>query len=563
MTIQTLIILFPLAAGILIGFFGKHLRSYVARIGLIATTASFLLSVWTLYYVSAEGPIHIILWPINSESSVVFKFGLLIDRLTAVMMVLITSVSAVIHVYSIRYLEGDPGYARFFALLSFITFVILSLVCSSNLFMLFVFWSLLSWALYLILAFNYSHPEANRNAFKTFFVHRVGDVSFLFGIFLAYKYFGTLEFAGLFRAAKQSQMISLLPGELFDVPAVSVITLLIFVGAMAKSAQFPLHVWLPDTMDSPTPVSALMHAGIVNAGGFLLNRLAPFYALSPTTLHIVFVIGAITVLLGASMMLVQNDIKKTLGFSTMGQMGYMIMECGLGAFALAIFHLIAHGLFKATLFLGAGQGIHAARNEPEFPESSAHEPVRPPTHSTWITGLILTLVMPLIILMLAHGMLNVPLKEAHGTVIFLFFGWVTASQAMFSLYRLHPVNSWVIVSAMIGSLFFIVFIYLWAGEAFTHFLYPGPGVADGFFMAAAFNPQVFDLLILLATVFIIFGWVVIYTNSKGQTIFMTDWIVSFRNQLYILLINRFYLDRVYVRCGDNLLRLAQKVAHRF
>jgi NADH-quinone oxidoreductase subunit L len=178
------------------------------------------------------------------------------------------------------------------------TFVILSLVSSPNLFMLFVFWQLLSWALYLILSFNFPNRPACQNAFKTFFVHRVGDVSFLCGIFLAYKYFGTLEFTELFKAtAEQPQVISLFSGML-DISAVTAIALLIFVGAMAKSAQFPLHVWLPDTMDSPTPVSALMHAGIINAGGFLLNRLAPFYALSPNTLHIVFVVGLLTVLLG-------------------------------------------------------------------------------------------------------------------------------------------------------------------------------------------------------------------------------------------------------------------------
>jgi NADH-quinone oxidoreductase subunit L len=263
------------------------------------------------------------------------------------------------------------------------------------------------------------------------------------------------------------------------------------------------------------------------------------------------------------MMLVQNDIKKTLGFSTMGQMGYMIMECGLGAFALAIFHLIAHGLFKATLFLGAGQGIHAARHEPKFPFSSAHEPMRPPTQLTWVTGLIVTLIMPLIILMVAHDMLNVPLQDAHGAVIFLFFGWVTASQAMFSLYRLHAVASWKVASAMIGALFFIGFIYLWAGEAFTHFLYPEPGVADGFFMSAALNPQVFDTLVLMATVLILFGWVIVYTNAKGQTILNTDWLLTIRKQLYILLINRFYVDLVYMRWGNSLLQWAQKLAHRF
>ena len=558
-----LILLFPLLAGVLIRVLGKQMHSHVARVGIIATATSFFLSTWTLYYVSTEGPIHVILWPLNPENASLLKVGMLIDCLTAVMMVLITSVSTVIHVYSIRYLEGDSGYARFFALLSFMTFVILSLVSSPNLFMLFVFWQLLSWALYLILAFNFPNRPACQNAFKTFFVHRVGDVSFLCGIFLAYKYFGTLEFTELFKAAaEQPQVISLFSG-MFDISAVTAIALLIFVGAMAKSSQFPLHVWLPDTMDSPTPVSALMHAGIINAGGFLLNRLAPFYTLSPNTLHIVFVIGVLTVLMGASMMLAQNDIKKTLGFSTMGQMGYMIMECGLGAFALAIFHLIAHGLFKASLFLGAGQGIHASREEPKVPGSSGHEPQKSSNSLTFVTGLILTLVMPLIILMVAHGMLDIPLQDAHGAVILLFFAWVTASQVMFSLYRLHAVASWKVAGAMIGSLFLIGFVYLWAAEVFTHFLYPEPGVSDGFFMAAALNPHVFDMLILLSTVLIIISWISVYKQSEGRKIFITNWVNLFRKQLYILLINRFYVDRVYVRWSNNLLRLAQKVAHRF
>lgn len=566
MTIPILILLFPLLSGVFIWIFGNRMLAHVAKVGVIATWVSFLLSAWTLYYVSNEGTIQFDFWTLNSEDSAILKIGMLVDRLTAVMMMLITSVSVVIHVYSVRYLEGDPGYARFFGLLSFMTFVILSLVSSPNLFMLFMFWQLLSLALYLILNFNYSHPDACRNAFKTFFVHRVGDVSFLYGLFLAYKYFGTLEFAELFKAAAENPlMVSLLPGNLFDVSAISLIGFLIFIGAMAKSSQFPLHVWLPDTMDSPTPVSALMHAGIINAGGFLLNRLAPFYALSSTTLHIVFLIGVLTVLLGASMMLVQNDIKKTLGFSTMGQMGYMIMECGLGAFALAIFHLIAHGLFKATLFLGAGTGIHASREEPKLPHISEHpiEEKKPSTQLTWITGLVVTLMMPLVILMVAHGMLDIHLQDAHGAVIFLFFSWVTASQVMFSLYRIQAVDSWKVACTMIGALFFIVFIYLWAGEEFTHFLYPGPGVADGFFVAAAFNPAVFDFIILIATVLILLGWFVVYTNTKGQRFFVADWLVTFRKYLYIFLINRFYVDLLYVRWSHYILRLAQKVAYRF
>ncbi len=564
MTIPFLIILIPLFASILIWVFGKPLDSRVAKLGITAISISCLFSALTLYHVSTDGPIHIMWWPVDTDNTAIFKFGILVDRLTAVMMMLITSVSLVIHVYSARYLEGDAGYARFFALLSFITFVILALVSSPNLFMLFIFWQLLSWALYLLLVFNFPHRDACRNAFKTFIVHRVGDVSFLLGIFLTYKYFGTLEFTELFKvASQQPQMVSLLPGNGLEISAVSLISVLIFVGAMAKSSQFPLHVWLPDTMDSPTPVSALMHAGIVNAGGFLMNRLAPFYALSPSTLHIAFVIGVITVVLGASIMLVQNDIKKTLGFSTMGQMGYMIMECGLGGFALAIFHLIAHGLFKASLFLSAGQGIHDSREEPKFPESSGHEKVIFPPQLTWITGLVLTLIMPLIILMVAHGVLDVPLEDAHGAVIFLFFAWVTASQAMFSLFRLHAVASWKVAGAMIAALFLIGFIYLWAAEEFTHFLYPEPGLADEFFMAAALNPQVFDMLVLLATLFIIFGWVVLYTNAKGQRIFTRDWLLPIRNKLYILLINRCYVDIIYLRWSECMMRWAQKVALRF
>jgi NADH-quinone oxidoreductase subunit L len=566
MTIPILILLLPLLAGIFIWIFGNRMLAHVAKVGIIATLISCLLSAWTLYYVSNEGTVQLVFWTFKSEASAILKIGMLVDRLTAVMMLLITSVSVVIHVYSVRYLEGDPGYARFFGLLSFVTFVILSIVSSPNLFMLFIFWQLLSLALYLILNFNYSHPDACRNAFKTFFIHRIGDVSFLCGLFLAYKYFGTLEFSELFEAAAENpHIISFLPGEFFEVSAISLIGTLIFVGAIAKSSQFPLHVWLPDTMDSPTPVSALMHAGIINAGGFLLNRLAPFYALSSNTLHIVFLIGVLTVLLGASMMLAQNDIKKTLGFSTMGQMGYMIMECGLGAFALAIFHLIAHGFFKATLFLGAGSGIHTSREEPKLPHSSEHEfdKEQSPIQLTWVTGLVVTLMMPLFILMVAHDMLNIHLQNSQGAVIFLFFSWVTASQVMFSLYRLKAVASWKVACTMIGALFFIVFIYLWAGEKFTHFLYPEPNVAESFFVSAAFNPRVFDLIIVTTTVFILFGWFVVYTNAKGQKISISNRISSIRKQMYILSINRFYVDLIYLRWCNSILRLAQKIAHRF
>ncbi|WNM61492.1 NADH-quinone oxidoreductase subunit 5 family protein [Candidatus Nitrospira neomarina] len=564
MTTAVFIPLLPLLAAMLIGWQGKRLKSRVAWLGIVATAGSTLFSFLTLYQVSTEGPFQLTFWSWGHGPSPSLTFGMLVDRLTAVMMVLISSVSTIIHLYSRRYLQGDPGYERFFGLLGLMTFTILSLVASSNFLVLFLFWQLLSWVLYLLLAFNFSHTLACEYARKTLLVHRIGDISFLCGLLLIFQYFGTFEFAAVFqRAAADPPMIRLWSGSSFEISIVPVIALLIFVGAMAKSAQFPLHVWLPDTMDSPTPVSALMHAGIINAGGFLLNRLAPLYALSPTTLHLVFIVGVLTVLLGASMMLVQNDIKKTLGFSTMGQMGYMIMECGLGAFALAIFHLIAHGFFKASLFLASGSIIQDARHEPKFPPASGHQPTRLPNKLTWTTGLLVTLFMPLIILLVAHGVLDVPLQDDHGAVIFLFFGWVTASQAIFSIYRLHAVASWKVAGAMIVTLFFIGFVYLWAGETFTHFLYPAPGVADGFFKAAAFPPQVFDAVIIFSTLVVLFGWLVLYTTARGQKILNPNWVLAIRQAGWVLLINRCYVDGIYKKTGSALLRLAQKVAYRY
>ena len=222
---------------------------------------------------------------------------------------------------------------------------------------------------------------------------------------------------------------------------------------MSKSAQFPLHMWLPDSLYAPTPVHALLHAGIINAGGFLLCRLSPLFALSPATLHWVFAVGLLTALLGSSMMLVQNDIKKTLGYSTIGQMGFMIMECGLGAYGLAIFHFIAHGLFKGSIFLNCGYVIHAARQEPRLPPTRCRLRIAVsfPT-LTWLTGLTTTLILPLIIVLAAHGILNIPLRDSQGTAIFLFFGWATSSQAILTLYRLRAVASWKVAVTMLATL---------------------------------------------------------------------------------------------------------------
>lgn len=544
-SISILIPLLPLLAGFLIPILGKRMGEKVYRLGLAAEIGAFCLVLLSLYQVSIGTAIQVNHTAFLESSPM--HAGLFIDRLAAVMMLLVTSVSIVIHLFASRYLQEERGFIRFYTLLSLITFSLLALVSSPNLLMLFVFWQLLSWLLYLLLAYNNSHTPSTRAAFKTLMILRIGDVFFLGGVILAYLVFGAFDFSLLFeRAAAESVALPLLPGDLLNIDAVTAITLLIFVGAMSKSVQFPFHVWLPDTMYAPSPVSALMHAGIVNAGGFLFNRLAPLYGLSATSLHVAFMVGAVTTFIGAMIMLTVSDVKKMLGYSTVAQMGYMIMECGLGAFALAIFHFIAHGLFKATLFLSSSSVIDATRKEPKFPRH-ADDASPPPAFSplTWGTGLLTTLLLPLFILLAAHDFFHIPLEGANGIVIFLFFSWVTSSQAIISLYRLKAMSSWKVASAMMATLILIVFTYLWAGELFTHYLYPGPGEANAYFKAAALSPLFFDLAVGLSTLCILMVWVTLYAEAHGKKVSKPLWISNLQEKCYVLCLKRFYVDAFY------------------
>lgn len=554
-----LIPLLPLLGGVAIALLGFRLREQSYKVGVPAVGAAFLLSIWALYAVRVQGPIHLVLYHPHSLLPFSVSISLSIDRLSAVMMMLITGVSMIVHVYSIRYMQGERGYARFYALMGTITSVLVTLVSSANLLMLFVCWQLVSWLLYLLLAYNYTHAQALQTAFKTWLVLRLGDVMFLGGVLLAYGVYGTLEHSVLFeRAAQHPVMVPLWAGGP-ELSATTAITLLLFVGAMAKSAQFPLHVWLPDTMDTPTPVSALMHAGIVNAGGFLINRLAPLYGLAPDTLHVAFLVGGVTVIVGASIMLTQPDVKRMLGFSTMGQMGYMTMECGLGAFALGIFHLIAHGVFKATLFLWAGNVIHEARRDPKFPSDHPVQEGATLPHLPWATGVVMTLLLPLIILLIAHGVVQVPLRDAQGAVIFLFFAWVTSAQAILSLYRLKAVGSWWVAGVMVLAILAVMITYLWAAETFTYFLYPAPGEASRYFQAAAFPLWMFDVFIAVVTVLVIGGWAVVYTNVRGEHTLIPNWTHEIMPRLYVWFWNRLYVDAVYARLGRTFARLARRV----
>jgi NADH-quinone oxidoreductase subunit L len=556
----SLVLIVPLllliAAGIvMIG--GETPRFTRAKAAAFPIGMAFVGSIGALASVASQGPVTVRFYDPSSVASFIIPIGFYIDRLSAVMMTLITGVSTIIYCYSTSYMYQDRHARRYLVLICLTDFVLICMVSSGNLMMLFLFWQILSYLLYL-LAHNHIHPATLAGAFRTFTLLRVADTAFLAGIVLAYQLYGTLEFQELFvRAAASPMTLSILPG--MDVSAATAVTFLLFIGAMGKSAQFPLHLWLPGSLFAPTPVHALLHAGIINAGGFLINRLAPLFGMSSTTLHVAFAIGTLTAVLGATMMLAQNDIKKTLGFSTIGQMGYMIMECGLGAFSLAVFHLIAHGLFKATVFLYCGNVIHKARQEPHFPHTDQEENEAGFSRLTWSTGFVTTLFIPLLILLVTHGVLRIPLLESQGTVIILFFIWITSSQAILTLTRLRAVASWKVSAIMLLTLLFIVFVYLFAVESFTAFLYPNPEEVASYFRTADLPDWLFDLIVGMAALMTILGWTYLYLRAHGRTIWMPAWIEDMRIRLYTVFLNRIYADELYQLIGSMSAQLIHRI----
>jgi NADH-quinone oxidoreductase subunit L len=437
--------------------------------------------------------------------------------------------------------------------LTLLTFVLLTLVTSGHLLWLFLSWHAVTWLLRSLLTFNARNAAARQAGLTTLRVQGIGDAAFACAIVLIFATFGTFDLSEIFELASGPAGTAVFGQDTwFELRAVTLITLLLVITVMTKSAQFPFHVWLPGTIEAPTPVSAMLHAGIVNAGGFLVNRLAPLFGMSPPTLYVLFLVGALTALIGASTMLTQASIKRILVYSTMGQMGYMVMECGLGAFALAVFHLCAHGLFKATLFLNSGTNIHKARIEFKPPVSHSVKDAKEFAFMPWITGLAITLMLPLIIVLMAHGLVNIPLFESQGTLIFLFFAWVTSAQATFSLYRLHAGAPLKVSLSMVATLTLIGLTYLWAGEAFTHFLYPAPGQVAAYFEAASWNQRLFDSFLALTAVLIVAVWVVLYAKAHGMKLLLPRWLDQIRDRLYVALLSGLYIEAMLRSAGAAL-----------
>jgi NADH-quinone oxidoreductase subunit L len=382
------ILLLPLAGAIFAGFLGRLLGARSAEV--VTTTLVLVTAVlsWLAFYqVALQGQeVRIELMRFVDSGALKSVWSLRIDTLTAVMLVVVTNVSGLVHLYSVGYMEDDPSRPRFFAYLSLFTFAMLALVTADDFLQLFFGWEGVGLASYLLIGFWYHKPSANAAAIKAFIVNRVGDFGFALGIFAVFTLFNSIQYDTVFASAPD-QVGKTIEFLGFHVDALTLICLLLFMGAMGKSAQFLLHTWLPDAMEGPTPVSALIHAAtMVTAGVFMVARLSPLFELAPIALGFVAIIGATTAFFAATVGLVQTDIKRVVAYSTCSQLGYMFAAEGVGAYNAGIFHLFTHASFKALLFLGAGAVIHALHHEQDLRRMGALRKVLPFTWATMLVG---------------------------------------------------------------------------------------------------------------------------------------------------------------------------------
>jgi len=391
-----LVPLAPLFGAIMAGLFGWAIGRRASHvITILGMVVCLIASIVVYQDVMAgnvfNGPVYTWL----ASGSIRFEIGFLIDPLSATMMIVVSFVSLMVHIYTIGYMAEDPGYQRFFSYISLFTFSMLMLVMSNNFLQLFFGWEAVGLVSYLLIGFWYTRPTAIYANMKAFLVNRVGDFGFLLGIALVLMYFGTLDYAAVFAGADRlsGNTIELFPGVQWSL--MTVICILLFIGAMGKSAQFPLHVWLPDSMEGPTPISALIHAAtMVTAGIFMVARMSPLFELSETALSFVLIIGSITAFFMALIATVQYDIKRVVAYSTLSQLGYMTMALGASAYSAAIFHLFTHAFFKAVLFLGAGSVIIAMHHQQDMRKMGGLAKYMPITYMTMLIGAMANAGLP-------------------------------------------------------------------------------------------------------------------------------------------------------------------------
>jgi len=446
----------PLAGAIVAGLFGKAVgRRGAHSVTILGVFIAFVISAMTLYSVVVDGArfnATVYEWMVLGDLKM--EVGFLIDGLSAMMMCVVTFVSLMVHVYTIGYMEEDPGYQRFFSYISLFTFSMLMLVMSNNFLQLFFGWEAVGLVSYLLIGFWYTRPTAIFANMKAFLVNRVGDFGFILGIGLIVTYAGTLNYAEAF--AKGGELAQLkLPGTEWMLITVTCICL--FIGAMGKSAQFPLHVWLPDSMEGPTPISALIHAAtMVTAGIFMVARMSPLFELSDTALSFILVIGSITALFMGFLGIIQNDIKRVVAYSTLSQLGYMTIALGASAYSVAVFHLMTHAFFKALLFLGAGSVIIGMHHDQDIRNMGGLRKYMP---ITWITSLLGSLAL-----------IGTP----------LFSGFYSKDSIIEALHASHlPAAHWAYWASIIGVFvtafysFRMYFLVFHGKERFHHKPFPG------------------------------------------------------------------------------------------
>jgi NADH-quinone oxidoreductase subunit L len=380
----------PLVGAIVAGLFGKQVgRRGAHTVTILGVLIAFILSAMTLKSVALDGArFNQTVYEWMVLGGLKMEVGFMIDGLSAMMMCVVTFVSLMVHIYTIGYMEEDPGYQRFFSYISLFTFSMLMLVMSNNMLQLFFGWEAVGLVSYLLIGFWYTKPTAIFANMKAFLVNRVGDFGFILGIGLLVAYGGSLNYTETFAKAGELAQIKF-PGQ--DWMMLTVACICLFIGAMGKSAQFPLHVWLPDSMEGPTPISALIHAAtMVTAGIFMVSRFSPLFELSDTALNFVLVIGAITALFMGFLGIIQNDIKRVVAYSTLSQLGYMTVALGASAYSVAVFHLMTHAFFKALLFLAAGSVIIGMHHDQDIRNMGGLRKYMP---ITWITSLLGSLAL--------------------------------------------------------------------------------------------------------------------------------------------------------------------------
>jgi len=545
------VIALPFVSAVLTQLFSTRLGRRSASVSIAVAWLTFLLAVLTLWSALTSSDVH--------EYGFFADWGVIrLDSLSALMSVVITAISLIVHLYSIRYMVEEPGYNRFFSLLDGMAGTLLLMVAAGDLITLLIAWHLVGILLYFLLAYDTRSRPASRYAFWTWITYRFGDLPLLLAAVLLYQAFDSWSLSVIFERLSTSPNVH----TIFGLPLVELVGGLVAVAAFARSAQFLLHTWLPYSMAGPTPVSALMHAGIVNAGGFLINRFAPLFVETSNVLHWVFIVGLATAVFGSVLMLTQNDIKKALGYSTMGQMGFMIMECGVGAFSLAIYHLIAHGLFKGTLFLGAGSVIGEARKNDGVPKDPLYHfvveknPAR--WRVPWLLMALMTLLIPITILIFAHWLVAQDFYQKQGAIVLLFFGWVTGAQLIFATYRMRTDRPGRLISQVIISFAVVVLGYTLIAHAFDLFLYPDEAFRARIYAAAGIDVFWFDVLVVLVTAVIITGWLRTYYNErnrgrKNRTI-SPLWL-----GFYALISREFYVNDLYVLLSRRLEAFAKRL----